>query len=214
MQHPVLANLRQAVLVCDPAAAKRWAEEAIQQDIDPMVALDAMTVAIRQVGDAFGRGDLWLPELVGSASAMKNALPTLEAKIKQSGAIHESLGMVVIGTVYGDIHDIGKTMVATMLIAEGFTVCDLGVNIPAEQFVAAVKDQSADILAMSAIMTMALPQMRRVIEMLEAAGLRNRTKIMLGGAAITQGVADAFGADGYDPTAPGAAKLARRLLEV
>ena len=126
--------------------------------------------------------------------------------------IPEAILFMVIGTVYGDIHSIGKTMVATLLQAEGFTVHDVGINVTAEQFVEAVRAHKPDVLAMSALMTMTSPEQRKVIENLKEQGLRDSVKIMVGGGAITQEFADTIGADGYDPTAPGAAKLARTLV--
>ena len=128
------------------------------------------------------------------------------------GSERESLGTIVIGTVYGDIHTIGKTMVATMLTAEGFTVHDAGINVTAEQFIEGIKKHGADILAMSALLTTTAQEQRKVIEVLKKEGLREKVKIMVGGGAITQEFASGIGADGYDPTAPGAAKLARELI--
>jgi methylmalonyl-CoA mutase cobalamin-binding domain/chain len=171
-----------------------------------------MTVAIRQIGDGFGKGELWLPDLVGAAAAMTAATPIIEEEINRVGATRESLGIVVIGTVYGDIHTIGKTMVATLLTANGFAVNDLGINVTAESFVQGVNEHKADILAMSALMTTTAPEQRKVIGALKKEGIRDTVKIMVGGGAITQEFADSIGADGYDPTAPGAVELARRLV--
>jgi len=150
--------------------------------------------------------------LVGAADAMSAATPIIDEEIARVGAKKESLGSAVIGTVYGDIHTIGKTMVATLLTAEGFAVEDLGINVTAEQFVEGVRKYEPDILAMSALMTMTAPEQRKIIETLKNQGLRDKVKIMVGGGAITQEFADSIGADGYDPTAPGAAKLARKLV--
>jgi methanogenic corrinoid protein MtbC1 len=143
---------------------------------------------------------------------MTSATPIIEEEIKRRGTKRESLGTVVIGTVYGDIHSIGKTMVAVLLTADGFVVNDLGINVTAENFVEGVKRYSPDILAMSALMTMTAPEQKKVIATLKKEGLRDKVKIMVGGGAITQEFADSIGADGYDPTAPGALKLARRLI--
>ncbi len=212
MSSDILGNLKRAILDYDPDASEMWAKKAIEAGISPTDALAAMTEAIREVGDGFSSGELFLPDLVGAADAMTAATPVIEAEIKRTGAQRESMGTVVIGTVYGDIHTIGKTMVATLLQAEGFTVHDAGINVTAEQFVEAVRTHKPDILAMSALMTMTAPEQRKVIEQLQAEGLRDSVKIMVGGGAITQQFADTIGADGYDPTAPGAAKLARRLV--
>jgi corrinoid protein of di/trimethylamine methyltransferase len=212
MESQILEGLKKAVLEYDGEAAADWADKAVEQKVDPLKALDALTGAIRQVGEGFGKGDLWLPDLVGAADAMKKAMPIIEEEISRSGKEQRTLGVVVIGTVRGDLHDIGKTMVATMLTAEGFTVHDLGIDVPAEQFVVGTKEHKADILAMSALLTTTAPEQRKVIEMLAAQGLRDRVKVMVGGGAITENFAESVGADGYDPTAPGAAKLARKLL--
>jgi len=212
MSAEVLENLKKAVIEYDGEAAASWARKAIQGKIDPIKALDAMTVAIRQVGDAFGKGELWLPDLVGAADAMSSAIPIIEGEINRVGARRESLGTVVIGTVYGDIHSIGKTMVATLLTAHGFAVNDLGINVTAESFVEGIKKYGANILAMSSLMTTTAPEQRKVIETLKEEGLRDKVKIMVGGGAITQEFADSIGADGYDPTAAGAVKLASSLI--
>jgi methanogenic corrinoid protein MtbC1 len=212
MSAEILENLKKAITGYDREGAADWARKAVQERIDPIKALDTMTVAIRQIGDGFGKGDLWLPDLVGAAAAMTAATPIIEEEIKRVGARRESLGTVVIGTVYGDIHTIGKTMVATLLTADGFAVNDLGINVTAQSFVTGINEYKADILAMSALMTTTAPEQRKVIEALKKEGLRDNVKIMVGGGAITQEFADSIGADGYDPTAPGAVELARRLV--
>jgi len=208
----IFQNLKKAIIEYDTERAASLAKEVMEKKIDPMKALDAMTEGIRQVGDGFGRGELWLPDLVGAADAMSSAMPIIEEEIKRTGAKRVSLGTVIAGTVFGDIHSIGKTMVCTLLTAEGFEVHDLGVNIKAEEFLEATKKYNADILAMSALMTMTAPEQKKVIEYLKKEGLRVKVKIMVGGGAITEEFAKDVGADGYDPTAPGAVKLARRLI--
>ena len=180
--------------------------------IDPLEALDVMTVAIREIGDAFGRGELWLPDLVGASDAMQSAVPILEEEIKRRGENREALGIVVVGTVFGDIHSIGKTMVSTLLTAAGFEVHDLGVNVHAKKFVDAIKDYNANILAMSALMTTTCVEQENVIKTLINEGIRDRVKIMVGGAAVTEEFAETIGADGYDSTAPGAVELAKKLI--
>lgn len=212
MPDEILDRLREAILDYDSEAAEQMASRAMAAGIEPLRALDVLTEAIRQVGEGFGAGELWLPDLVGASEAMLAATPILEAEITRSGSRRQSLGTVVIGTVHGDLHNIGKAMVATLLTAEGFRVEDLGINVTAEQFVRAVKEYQADILAMSALMTTTISQQRQVIELLREEGLRENVRIMVGGGGVTQEFANQIGADGYDPTAPGAAKLARRLL--
>ena len=213
MSDEILKNLKKAVIEYDTEGATSWARKAVEKKIDPIKASDAMTEAVRYIGDGFGKGELWLPDLVGAADAMSSAMPIIEEEIKRKGAKRKTSGIIVVGTVYGDIHSIGKTMVATLLIAEGFTVHDLGVNIKAEEFIEAIKKYKAGILALSSLMTMTAPEQKKVIAALEKKGLRDEVKVIVGGGAITQEFADSIGADGYSPTAPGATKLAKSLVE-
>lgn len=209
----ILENLGKAILEYDNAGAEHWARRAIEAKIDPIQAIDTLTRAIRQVGDGYGRGELWLPDLVGAASAMQSAMPIIEEQLRKEGKTRESLGVVIVGTVFGDIHNIGKDMVSTLLMAGGFEVIDLGINVKSEQFVAAVKEQSPEILAMSALMTMTAPELGKVINSLIEGGLRDKVKIMVGGGAITKEFAEKIGADGFAPTAPGAVGLAKTLIQ-
>ena len=208
----ILENLGRAVLEYDNVRAEHWARKAVEAKTDPIKAMDALTKVIRQVGDGFGKGELWLPELIGAAGAMMSAMPIIDEEIRRKALKRESLGTVVIGTVYGDIHTIGKTMVAILLNANGFIVHDLGTNVTSEQFLGAVRNYKPDILAMSALMTMTVPEQRKIIAALTEGGVRSKVKVMVGGAAVTQEFADEIGADGYDPTAPGAVELARTLV--
>ena len=208
----ILDGLTKAILEYDKEKAASLAKKAVEQGMDPVETLDALIAAIRQVGDAFGTGELFLPDLVGAADAMQAATPVLEEEIARRGVERKSSGSIVIGTVYGDIHNIGKTMVATLLAADGFAVNDLGINVTAEEFIGGIKKHKPDILAMSALMTTTAPEQKKVIETLKEENLRDTVKIIVGGGAITQEFADEIGADGYDPTAPGAVKLARTLL--
>ena len=160
MAGDTLARLRDAILRYDGAAAEALAREAMAAGIDPLQSIAAMTDAIREVGAGFGRGELWLPDLIGAAAAMKQGAPVIEDAIRRAGMVRESLGSVVVGTVFGDIHDIGKNMVATLLMANGFEVHDVGVNQKAEALVAAVERYQPDILAMSALMTMMAARQR------------------------------------------------------
>lgn len=208
----IMQKLGQAITDYDADAAADLARQAVAQKVAPVEMLKSLTEAIREVGDRFGKGELWLPDLVGAASAMQAAMPIIEEELRKSGAQRESLGRVVIGTVFGDIHNIGKDMVATLLVAGGFEVHDLGVNVPAEEFIRAVDAHQADILAMSALLTTTAAEQRRVIANLKERGIRERVKVMVGGGALTADFAQDIGADGYDPTAPGAVELARRLI--
>jgi corrinoid protein of di/trimethylamine methyltransferase len=207
-----LDNLKKAVIEYDSEGAARWAREAIDSKIEPVKILGVLTEAIRQVGDGFGKGELFLPDLVGAADAMQAAMPLIEEEFKRSGLKRESMGVVVAGTVFGDIHNIGKDMVCTLLTAGGFEVHNLGVNIRADEFLRAIEEHKADIVAMSALLTTTAAEQRKVIEVLEKKGVRDKVKIMVGGGAITADFAKSIGADGYDPTAPGAVALAKKLL--
>jgi corrinoid protein of di/trimethylamine methyltransferase len=212
MATEIIENLKRAVIEYDAQSAANWAKKAVEEKTEPLQMLEALTEAIRQVGDRFGKGELWLPDLVGAADAMQAAMPTVEAELGRIGAKRESLGVVVVGTVFGDIHDIGKSMVCTLLTAGGFEVHDLGVNVRAEEFLAGIDKFKADVIAMSALLTMTAPEQRKVIDSLKERGLREKVKVMVGGGAITADFARSIGADGYDPTAPGAVNLARKLL--
>lgn len=214
MTTDILGNLKKAIIEYDPDSAASWARKAVEEQIDPLKVFDVLTTSIRQVGDAFGRGELFLPELIGAAQAMEAATPVITEELKKRDLKREPMGTVIIGTVLGDIHTIGKAMVSRLLTAEGFTVHDLGVNIGAEEFIKAVRDYTPNILAMSALLTTTAPEQAKVINALQDAGIRDKVKVMVGGGAITEEFARSIGADGYDPTAPGAVGLAKRLIGV
>lgn len=210
----ILENLEKAIYDYDKILAEESAKKAIELKIDPIEAIDVMTKAIKKIGDAFGRGELWLPDLVGASDAMQSAVSIFEEEIKKEGKHRETLGTVVIGTVFGDIHSIGKTMVATLLTASGFEVHDIGVNVPADKFVEAIKQSNANILAISALMTTTCLEQEKVINTLKEYGIRDKVRVMVGGAATTKEFAETIGADDYAPTAPGAVELARSLIKV
>lgn len=214
MSAEVLRDLQKAILEYNGELAVTSAKKVIEQGIDLNKALETMTDAVRQVGDGFERGELWLPDLIGASDTMLKAMPIIEDAVSKAGGVMKGIGKVVIGTVYGDIHNIGKDMVATLLRAAGFVVEDLGMNVSRDKFVDAVRRHRPDVLAMSALMTTTVTGMRDVIEGIKEAGLRDKVKVIVGGAPVTEDYAQRIGADGYDPTAPGAPKLAKRLLGV
>ncbi len=214
MSEEILERLKKSVIEFDAEAAEKWAKEAVEKGVDPVQAADALTEGIRQIGDGFGRGEYFLPDLVMAGEAMKRALPPLEEAIKKAGKTREALAKFVIGTVAGDIHDIGKTIVITLFQAAGFDVVDLGVDLPAEKFVEAVKEHKPDVLGLSALMTMTMFEQMKVIEALKAAGIRDEVKIMVGGGAITPDFAQMIGADGYASNAPEAVEEAKKMLEL
>jgi methanogenic corrinoid protein MtbC1 len=204
--------LKQSVVSYDAKGAASWARKIVEEGMDPIAGLDAISEAMQVVGEGYACEELWLPDLVGAADASQAALPILEAEIRRRGQKVKSLGTVVLGTVFGDIHTIGKSMVGVLLVAGGFRVIDLGANIPTQRFVEAVRENEAQILALSALLTTTAPEQAKVIQALKEAGLRDKIKIMVGGGAITQEFASSIGADGYGATAPGAVELARSLM--
>jgi corrinoid protein of di/trimethylamine methyltransferase len=207
-----LDELKQAVFQFDRKSVEECTLRAIEEGIVPFEVFDVLKAAIGKVGEDFSKGNLFLPQLVGAADAMEGGMPIVMEEIEKMGKKVEGLGTVVIGTVHGDIHSIGKTMVATLLAAEGFTVRDIGINVPASDFVEAVEEDDVHIVAMSALLTTTAPEQNRVIKMLKEKGLREKVKIMVGGGAITKEFADSIGADGYSGTAPGAVKLAKKII--
>lgn len=212
METIILENLGKSVKDYDKEGAASWATKAMENQIDPLKALDALTEAIREVGDDFGKGDIFLPELVSASEAMQAALPVIEEELQATGVERQSAGKVVAATVAGDIHNIGKSMLCTLLIADGFEVVDLGIDVPTERFVEAVRLHQPDVLALSALLTITAMEQRNVIEALREAGIRDTVKVIVGGGAINDEFAASIGADGYDPTAPGGVTLCRKLL--
>ena len=210
----MIQNLKDIVLNFDIDNAEAVAKAAINSGLDPVLAASALTDAIRDVGDRFGKGELYLPDLVCASEVLKKAFPIINEAIEAGGGSQSSLGKVVIGTVFGDIHSIGKSMVATLLYAAGFKVIDLGINVKSEDFLAAVKEHNADMLAMSALLTTTAMEQKRVIEGLKEAGLRQKVKVIVGGSPINQEFADSIGADGYGATAPEGVKIAKRLMGI
>ena len=212
MQQEILDKLMNSVLEMKPKDSAKYANSAVENGIDPLIAIDVLIKAITIIGDGYGKGTLYLPELVGGSDAMMAAMPILEGAIKDKGGRKISQSSVVIGTVAGDIHSIGISMIATLLMAGGFKVHNLGVDVNVDQFISAITKLNPDILAMSSLMTTTASELRKVILAIEEAGMRDNVKIMVGGGAITSDFAKQIGADGYDPTAPGAVTLAKKMI--
>lgn len=186
---------------------------ALESGLEPMVILDqALLPGMKIVGDKFASGEYFLPNLIVSAAAMKQAMQVLEPELRARHQHAHAAAHVVIGTVHGDIHEIGKTLVATMLSAHGFEVTDLGVDVPVERFVETVQRTGARLVGMSALLTTTMGVQRTVIEALVAAGLRDRVKVMVGGAPVSRRWAEDIGADGYAEDAVQAVELARQLV--
>jgi 5-methyltetrahydrofolate--homocysteine methyltransferase len=206
-----ISKLYEAIVSGDAKAAVALTKQALSENTDPMELVTRyMIPAMDEVGRRFECEEYFVPELLLSARAMKGAMELIRPLLAARGA--EPLGRVVIGTVKGDLHDIGKNLVASMLEGGGFEVIDLGADVPPEKFVEAAAQRQADIVAMSALLTVTMPAMKSTIEALEAAGLRGRVKVMVGGAPLTQRYAEEIGADAYGENASVAVTLARRLV--
>ena len=185
--------------------------QAIADGVEPQAIINGyMIKAMEEVGQRFQRGEAFVPNLLMAARAMKGSLDILKPLMK--GDASTTLGKVVIGTVKGDLHDIGKNLVASMLEGCGFEVINLGVDVPSDKFIAAIKENNADILCLSALLTTTMNYMKDVIEALKADGLRDQVKVMVGGAPVTAMFAEQVGADGYSEDASEAVVLARRLV--
>lgn len=206
-----LKLLYNAVLAGDAKTARSITESALAEGIEPLKLVhEFMIPAMDEVGRRFECNEYFVPELLISARAMKASLELIRPLLIAQGA--EPLGCVVIGTVKGDLHDIGKNLVAAMLEGGGFDVIDLGVNVAPEKFVATVKEKNAHIVAMSALLTTTMPGMKSTIEALNQAGVRSKVKVLIGGAPITQKYAEEIGADGYSDNATGAVSLAKKSM--
>jgi methylmalonyl-CoA mutase cobalamin-binding domain/chain len=207
----ILDRLMQSIVDGDEEETIGLAHRALERGVDPLKALDALTRGIREVDRSYNRAELDLPDVVLAAFAMKNALPVLDANLQEEQKTAGVVGTLAIGTVYGDIHDIGKTIVAMLLRSRGFRVIDLGMNVTTDEFVGAVRQLEPDILALSALTSITAMEIGRVIQALEEAGVRDGIKVIVGGGAVTETLSERVRADGYHATARGAVELAWRL---
>jgi corrinoid protein of di/trimethylamine methyltransferase len=206
-----LQPLYTAVLEGDAPTTKAIVQQALEEGVDPQVLLgNYMIPAMDEVGRRFECNEYFVPELLIAARAMKGGLELIRPLLAHTGA--KPVGRVVIGTVRGDLHDIGKNLVAAMLEGGGFEVIDLGVDVTPEKFIQAATENGAQIIAMSALLTTTMPGMKTTIEALRQAGIRERVKVMVGGAPVTQRYADEIGADGFSDNASGAVRVARALI--
>jgi corrinoid protein of di/trimethylamine methyltransferase len=213
MTDDLFGSMKQSIVEGDLDRARDLSQQALAQGISPLEAINrGFALGLTTVGEQFAEGELFLPDLVLAGEAMKAVLAILEPEIRKTGTTREMLGKVVLGTVKGDIHEIGKTLVGTMLSASGFEVFDLGVDVPFETFAVKAKELEADIVGLSALLTTTMTGQKDVVEALERHGLRPRVKIIIGGAPVTESWAKEIGADAYGRDAMEAVTLAKDLM--
>ena len=208
----ILQGLYDNTLIGNAPEVKDLTNAGLEDGLDPEKMLyDALIPSLEEVGARFERGDFFVPEMLIAARAMQGALDILRPLLAETGA--KPIGTYVMGTVKGDVHDIGKNLVNIMLEGAGFTVWDLGVNVAPEVFVEKVQEHQPDIVGFSAFLTTTMPMFKANINALEKAGIRDDVIVMVGGAPVTQAYADAVGADGYAADASAAVRLAKDLIE-
>ncbi len=206
-----LSKLYEAILNGDNKSSVAITKQALEEGVDPLeIVNNCMVKAMDEAGRRFECEEYFVPELLLAARAMKAALELIRPLLAERGA--EPVGRVVIGTVKGDLHDIGKNLVASMLEGGGFEVIDLGADVAPDKFVQIVKDRHPHLVCLSALLTVTMPSMKTTIEALKAAGVRDRVKVLVGGAPVTEQWAHDIGADGYGPSAASAVPLARSLV--
>jgi len=214
MPETPFSAMRQSIVDGAPDTASDLARQALAIGVAPLEAINEGYVpGMHAVGEQFARGQMFLPDMMASAEAMRAAMAVLEPELKKQGGERPNAGTVVLGTTKGDIHEIGKTLVGTLLTAHGFSVHDLGVDVSAEKFAAKASEVGADIVGVSALLTTTMRNQRGVIDSLNRAGLRAHVKVMVGGAPVSRKWAEEIGADGYAKDAMSAVALARELME-
>ncbi len=213
MDQEYFDNLAQAVVDGEVDAAVQLVNDGLGKGVDPIDAIEkGLARGIMKVGEDFGAGEVFLPELIMAADVMKKTTSILDEKIKASGTTRTTLGKIVMGTVKGDIHDIGKSVVASVLQANGYDVEDLGIDVAIEGFIQSVKQNNADVLGMSTLLTLPLEVMGEVIATMKEAGLRDKVKVIVGGCPVTQEFAEEIGADAVGFDAADAVKKVGKLL--
>jgi len=205
-------EIKEGILAYEKEKVIRATKDALEAGMEPMKLLDGVTNALNIIGQGFNCGDLFLPELIYASDAAQASISLLEASIKERGEDRSRKGTVVLGTVQGDLHDIGKSIVAALLIANGYKVVDLGTDVSAEKLVGAVKEHQADVLGLSALLTTTAAGMESTIRHLENDGMRANVKVMIGGGATNANYASQIGADAYGETAVDAVGIVKELL--
>jgi methanogenic corrinoid protein MtbC1 len=209
----LLDRLYDAVLTGDAEQAVATTNEGLGGDVEPTALLfDAMIPALEEVGRRFEAGEVFLPEMLIAANAMQKAMTILRPLIVAAGV--ETIGRFVMGTVAGDIHDVGKNLCDVMLEGAGFEVIDLGINVPGQAFVDAIRAHRPDVVGMSAFLTTTALEFARNIELIQEAGLRDQVKILIGGAPVDQALVDGVGADGWAPDASAAVRVTKMVMGI
>ncbi len=215
MTEELLLELKQAVIEGIPQRAIEAAKRVVEEKIDPVMAFEkGLKAGITEVGEGYASGYMFLPDLVLAAETLQAASRILEEEITRTGAQRSQQNKVVLGTVKGDLHDIGKTIVATLLTAHGFEVIDLGVNVSEEEFIEAVKREKPQVLGMSSLLTVTAKEIPRVLSALKDAGLRDGVKVIVGGGAVTDTYAEEVEADGYGQNAEFGVRMTKLLLGI
>jgi 5-methyltetrahydrofolate--homocysteine methyltransferase len=205
-------DLQAAVLRGDAESVAKGVSESLETGGDPGALLnEALIPAMIEVGDMFERGEAYVPEMLIAARAMQAGMEVLKPELISAGI--EPIGKIALGTVIGDIHDIGKNLVGMMMEGAGFEVVDLGVDVPTEKFVEVVKD-GVDVLGLSGLLTTTIPAMPVILEALEKANVRDKVKVIVGGAPVTEAFADKIGADGYAPDAASAIRVTKKVMGI
>jgi 5-methyltetrahydrofolate--homocysteine methyltransferase len=213
MSKEIFEKLTNSIIMGEPEITVEATKEALSAGIEPMTIIhQGLMPGMNVVGEKFSSGEYFLPDLIIAADGMQQAMELLEPELRLRQQTLESAGTVVIGTVKGDIHEIGKSLVATMLSANGFKVIDLGVDVPTQKFVDKVKETGANIVGLSALLTTTMTVQREVIQALTVAGVREKVKVIVGGAPVTRGWAKDIGADGFAEDAMGAVAVAKQLV--
>jgi len=214
MADDTLSAMRQSIIDGAPDTASTLAQESVTSGMAPIEAINnGFVPGMHDVGEQFARGQMFLPDMMASAEAMRAAMAVLDPELRKLGTERPTAGVVVLGTTRGDIHEIGKILVGTMLTAHGFQVHDLGVDVAGEKFAAKARELKADIVGVSALLTTTMRNQKSVVEALEKEGLRSQVKVMVGGAPVTRRWADEIGADGYAKDAMSAVTLAQQLMQ-
>ena len=213
MNEELFEKMAQSIIDGDSDVSAELAQQAIAAGVDPLDAINkGFVIGVNTVGEAFAEGNAYLPELVMAGEAMKTAVAVLEPEMKRLGSQRKMFGKVVLATVQGDIHEIGKSLVGTILAASGFEVFDLGVDVPTSRIIEKAKEVDADIVGLSALLTTTMVKQKEVIDELDKLGMRAKIKVMVGGAPVTRDWVQRIEADGYSEDAIGAVAVAKQLV--